>query len=381
MTVEPTAVIGWAMVGCAAMPCVMTAWNLMLYRRPPLTGEPLGEQDRVDVCIPARNEAANIEACVQSVLGSEQLPVRACVYDDQSTDATPEILSRLAAADARLIRVPTEPLPDGWNGKQWGCERMGRASDAVWLLFTDADVRMDPRAVATAVRFARRSGSDLVSTFPHELCGSLGESLTVPMIHFVLLGYLPMGFMRRDRRPALAAGCGQFLLVRREVWQRSGGHAAFKASMHDGIKLPRSVRAAGGRTDLFDGTDLVSCRMYRGFGQSWRGFVKNAYEGLGSIGTLLFFTIMHAVGHLTPWVILAASVAGVGWGRAMLGHAASAIALAYLTRVMLAVRFRQPWSAVLLHPVGVALMTAIQWTSLWVASRGRREWKGRVAGA
>ena len=381
MTVEPTSVISWAMVGCAAMPCVMTAWNLMLYRRPPLTGEPLGEQDRVDVCVPARNEAANIEACVQSVLGSEQLPVRACVYDDQSTDATPEILSRLAAADARLIRVPTEPLPDGWNGKQWGCERMGRASDAVWLLFTDADVRMDPRAVAAAVRFARRSGSDLVSTFPHELCGSLGESLTVPMIHFVLLGYLPMGFMRRDRRPALAAGCGQFLLVRREVWQRSGGHAAFKASMHDGIKLPRSVRAAGGRTDLFDGTDLVSCRMYRGFAQSWRGFVKNAYEGLGSIGTLLFFTIMHVVGHLTPWVILAASVAGVGWGRAMLGHAASAIALAYLTRVMLAVRFRQPWSAVLLHPVGVALMTAIQWTSLWVASRGRREWKGRVAGA
>jgi cellulose synthase/poly-beta-1,6-N-acetylglucosamine synthase-like glycosyltransferase len=381
MTVEPATVIGWAMFGCAAVPCLMTAWNLLLYRRPPLTGEPLGVQDRVDVCIPARNEAANIEACVQGVLASAQVPVRACVYDDQSTDATLEILIRLAATDARVIRVPTDPLPAGWNGKQWGCERMGRASDATWLLFTDADVRMDPRAVAAAVRFALRSGSDLVSTFPREVCGSLGEALAVPMIHFVLLGYLPMGFMRRDRRPALAAGCGQFLLVRREVWQRSGGHAAFKASMHDGIKLPRSVRAAGGQTDLFDGTELVSCRMYRGFGQSWRGFVKNAYEGLGSIGTLLFFTTMHVVGHLTPWMIVVVSLAGVGWARAMVGHAALAIALAYLTRLMLAVRFRQPWSAVLLHPVGVALMTAIQWTSLWVASRGRREWKGRVAGA
>jgi len=381
MTVELSTVTGWAMVGCAAMPCVMTAWNLMLYRRPPLTGGPLGEQDRVDVCIPARNEAANIEACVQGVLASVEVPVRACVYDDQSADATPEILLRLVQADARVIRVPTEPLPAGWNGKQWGCERMGRASDAAWLLFTDADVRLDPRAVVAAVRFAHTSGSDLVSTFPREICGSLGEALTVPMIHFVLLGYLPMGFMRRDRRPALAAGCGQFLLVRREVWQRSGGHAAFKASMHDGIKLPRSVRASGGRTDLFDGTDLVSCRMYRGFAQSWRGFVKNAYEGLGSIGTLLFFTIMHAVGHLLPWAVVFAALAGAAWGHALLGHAALAIVLSLLTRVMLAVRFRQPWSAVALHPLGVALMTAIQWTSLWVARRGRREWKGRVAGA
>lgn len=381
MTVELSTVLGWAMVGCAAFPCAMTAWNLLVYRRPPRSGEPLTVQDRVDVCIPARNEAANIEACVQGVLASIEVPVRACVYDDQSADATPEILRRLAASDARVIQVPTQALPEGWNGKQWGCERMGRASDAAWLLFTDADVRLDPRAVAAAVRFAQRSGSDLVSTFPHEICGSLGEALMVPMIHFVLLGYLPMGFMRRDRRPALAAGCGQFLLVRGEVWRRSGGHAAFKASMHDGIKLPRSVRAAGGRTDLFDGTDLVSCRMYRGFAQSWRGFVKNAYEGLGSIGTLLFFTIMHVVGHLLPWAVVLAALAGAAWGRSLIGGAMAAMALALLTRVMLAVRFRQPWSAVALHPVGVALMTAIQWASLWVATRGRREWKGRVAGA
>jgi glycosyltransferase involved in cell wall biosynthesis len=381
MSADLDTIVAWAMVGCAALPCAMTAWNLTLYRRPVPSDEPLTAQDRVDVCIPARNEAENIEACVRGVLESVEVPVRARVYDDQSTDATAEILSRLAAADARVIRVPTEPLPAGWNGKQWGCERMGCSSDAAWLLFTDADVRLDPRAVATAVRFARRSGSELVSTFPREICGSLGEALTVPMIHFVLLGYLPMGLMRRDRRPALAAGCGQFLLVRREAWRRSGGHGAFKASMHDGIKLPRSVRASGGRTDLFDGTELVSCRMYRGFGQSWRGFVKNAYEGLGSLGTLLFFTLVHAVGHLLPWVVVAAALAGAAGVREIAGPSALAIGLGFLTRVMLARRFRQPWSAVVLHPIGIALMTAIQWRSLWVAKRGRRAWKGRVAGA
>ena len=381
MTAGALEALAWGAVACAALPLSMTVVNLFLYRAPTESGEALGEADRVDVCIPARNEAANLDACVRGVLSSEGVPVRALVYDDQSTDATPVILRELVAGDARVVAVGTRSLPRGWNGKQWGCERMGRASDAAWLLFTDADVRLAPRALAAAVRFARRSGSDLVSTVPGQACGTLGEALTVPMIHFVLLGYLPMGFMRRDPRPALGAGCGQFLLVRREAWERSGGHAAFPASMHDGIRLPRSVRASGGRTDLFDGTSLVSCRMYRGLAQSWRGFAKNAYEGLGSMGTLLFFTVMHLVGHVLPWGLLGAWILGMRGAAVTATPAGIAVAMALITRALLAARFGQPWVAVALHPVGVMMMTLIQWHSLALSVAGRREWKGRVAGA
>jgi cellulose synthase/poly-beta-1,6-N-acetylglucosamine synthase-like glycosyltransferase len=368
-----------ASAACAVVPLVMTALNLGRYRRAPVPTEPLGEQDEVEVCIPARNEEANIQACVASVARQQGVPVRALVYDDQSTDRTPELLRALVQQGAPLRVVPTEPLPGGWNGKQWGCDRMGRAGSAAWLLFTDADVRFAPGAVAAAVAFARRTGSDLVSTVPRETCGSLGEALVVPLIHFVLLGYLPMGFMRRDPRPSLAAGCGQFLLVRREAWLRSGGHAAFHDSMHDGIKLPRSIRATGGRTDLFDGTDLVECRMYRGFGQTWRGFAKNAYEGLGHPAVLGFFTVMHLLGHVVPWVLLAGWMAGwVDAGPARL--AGVAVAAGLLTRLTLAARFRQPWAGVMLHPLSMLLLTAIQWRSLWLHLLGRRAWRGRVAG-
>jgi len=370
--------LAWFGLACAALPLAMTLVNLRLYRRQPAPDAPLGAGDSVDACIPARNEASNIEACVQGVLSSRGVPVRALVYDDQSTDATPAILTRLAA-DARLVRVPTQPLPAGWNGKQWGCERMGHAADAAWLLFTDADVRFEPDAVATAVAFARRSGSDLVSTVPREICGSVGEALVVPLIHFMLLGYLPFAFMRRDALPSLAAGCGQFLLVRREAWVRSGGHAAFRSSMHDGIKLPRSVRACGGRTDLFDGTALASCRMYRGFAQTWRGFAKNAYEGVGNPFVLLFFTVAHLVGHVMPWALL-----GAWWvgrvGSATGAAAAGAIVAGLLTRVLLCLRFRQPWIGVVLHPVAMLTLTAIQWRSLWLHLRGRRSWRGRQSG-
>ena len=375
------AAVAWCALAAAGLPLLMVLVNLGRYRRALPPEAALGQDDRVDVCIPARNEAANIEACVRSVLAQRGACVRALAYDDQSDDGTGQILARLVAEGAAVAAVATQPLPAGWNGKQWGCERMGQASDAAWLLFTDADVRLEPDAVAAAVAFARGSGSDLVSTVPLERCGTLGEALLVPLIHFMLLGYLPMGLMRRDARPSLGAGCGQFLLVRRQAWLRAGGHATFRDSMHDGIRLPRAIRASGGRTDLFDGTDLVWCRMYRGLGQCWRGFAKNAYEGLGSPAVLVFFSVLHLLGHVAPWAVLGAVVMGAPLDAHLVAPAGLAATAGLTTRLLLAIRFRQPLAGALLHPVGMLLMTAIQWRSLWLARTGRRAWRGRVAGA
>ena len=82
----------------------------------------------ISVCIPARNEESNIEACVRSALVNRGVNIEVLIYDDDSTDGTPQILSDLTAQDGRVRRVDTEALPIDWNGKQWGCERMGHAS-------------------------------------------------------------------------------------------------------------------------------------------------------------------------------------------------------------------------------------------------------------
>jgi hypothetical protein len=344
---------------------------------------------RVAVCIPARNERENIEACVRGVLASREVDVRAYVYDDESTDGTGEIIARLAAEDSRVVVVPRRALPSGWNGKQHACFRMaehGLAYDPSleWFLFTDADVRFEPDAVARALGFAQRADAALVSTVPREVTGSVGEMMLIPLIHFVLMGYLPFGRMRATLDPAASAACGQFILVARAAYRASGGHEGFRDSMHDGVKFPRAVRRAGLRTDLYDGTESVSCRMYRGFAQTWRGFAKNAYEGLGSVGLLVFITAWHVLGHLVPWVVLGAVVLrpadAASPGVAPL-LAALAIACGLGFRALLARRFRQSWLNVPLHPISIAALTAVQWWSLWLDRTGRRGWKGRVAGA
>jgi glycosyltransferase involved in cell wall biosynthesis len=363
---------------------VMTAVNLGICRRARPLGEALaaqgGARPRVSVCIPARNEERNLEAAVSGALANEGVDVEVLAYDDQSADRTPAILAALVARDARVRAVPTVPLPDGWNGKQWGCQRMGEAATGEWLLFTDADVRLSPDCLARAVDEAGRLRAALVSTVPAQETGSWMERMVVPLIHWMLFSWLPMPRMRTTDDPATSAGCGQFLLVTRDAWVRAGGHAAFRASMHDGIKLPRNVRRAGLHTDLYDGTESVRCRMYRGAAETWRGFTKNAYEGLGSPAVLAVFTLLEAGGILlpwlwVPWVLLAGDVQ-----PGPMALACSAIAMQLVQRAILAWRFRQPWQCVAFHPVSIALLLAIQWRSWWLHLTGRRAWRGRTAG-
>ena len=202
------------------------------------------------------------------------------------------------------------------------------------------------------------------------------------MIFFVLFSYLPMTMMRMGHSPTASAGCGQFLMISREAYDKSGGHSSCKDSMHDGVKLPRAVRRAGFHSDLFDGTDLVSVRMYRGLSQTWRGFTKNAYEGLGSFGLLMFFTIIHLLAHVLPWVVVASEISSLALGRpadrAALLLAILCVASNLVQRVLLSSRFRQGITPVLLHPVGVLFMTLIQWRSFYLALTNQRSWRGRV---
>lgn len=371
----PLAVLAGIAIAIALIALWMTGRNLSKYRPPPERSDKPAADALVSICIPARNEEDNIEACVRAALASDT-EVEILVYDDESTDRTTEILERLEAEDARVRRVPTRVMPDGWSGKQHACDRMGRAARGEWVLFTDADVRLEPQAARRSVAFALESDAQLVSTFPRQICKTLGELLQVPMMFFLLFSYLPFGRMRQTLDPAASAGCGQFLLARRMNYLRAGGHAAFAGSMHDGVRMPRAFRKLGFRTDLFDGTDLVSVRMYRGFAESWRGFAKNAYEGLGSVFLLGFITVTHTIGHIGPWILIPVGLI-VGEPLVVI-LSFIAIFVSMSQRALLSTRFRHPIWLGLLHPITVLLMTLVQWHSLLLHLNRNRSWRGRA---
>ena len=378
--------LAWMMLAACvvcAIALLVSISNLSLYRRSArVESREVASMGRLSVCIPARTESKNIGACVRGALANDHPDFEVLVYDDHSDDGTGEIVRRLADEDARVRLVPTAALPEGWNGKQFACDQMGRAATGDWLLFTDADVRFSPDCFARSLAEARRLDCALLSTIPRQITGSLGEHLIIPLIHFILLSYLPMRRMRRTLDPASSAGVGQFLLARKDAYIASGGHASFASTMHDGVKMPRAFRRAGFKTDLFDGTDLASCRMYDSWGRVWRGFVKNAYEGLGSVPLLAFVTALHLLGHVLPMLIIVWTVvapAASKPSRLTVGLAALAVVIALAQRVTLALRFRQSMVGAFLHPVGVLLMTMIQWQSFAAHVLGVRSWRGRSA--
>ena len=253
----------------AALPAALGAMNL--HYLPRLARAAPAPDRLVSILIPARDEAANIEACVTAALASRGVAVEVVVMDDGSTDGTPQIVARLAAADPRGRLVTAPPLPPDWTGKVHACARLAEAARGTHLLFTDADVRLAPDAAAAMAAHAAAKRIAMLSGVPRQLIGSVGEALTVPAINLLLIGYLPGGGRAESARPDLAAACGQLVLCERGAYEAIGGHGAVRGVLHDGLALARLFRAQRYRTEVVDGAPLATCRMYRGFRESWDG--------------------------------------------------------------------------------------------------------------
>jgi glycosyl transferase family 21 len=172
------------------------------------------------------------------------------------------------------------------------------------LIFLDADVRLKSGAIARMTAFLEQSGAALASGVPEQVAHTFSERLLVPLIHFVLLGFLPDS--TDANRPSASPG-RRCLSLLRHAYVASGGHRAIRDSLHDGLKLPRVFRSAGFRTDLFDATDIASCRMFSTGAEVWRGLARKAGEGLGSPRLIGVASLLLAGGQILPLVSLAAA--------------------------------------------------------------------------
>jgi glycosyltransferase involved in cell wall biosynthesis len=371
-------VLAWVAFGCAAVPALLYFWNSLLFREPPEIDTAVSLSP-VSVLIPARNEELGIEACIRSVLASRHVELEVIVLDDASTDRTAEIVRAIAAEDSRLRLETAPPLPEGWCGKQHACFALAKLARHDTLTFLDADVKFEPDALARMALFLRASGAELVSGFPRQLTGTFLEKLLIPLINWLLLCFLPLWGMRHFRWSAFGAGCGQWFMTTRAAYEKVGGHAAVKSSLHDGLTLPRAYRKAGFFTDICDATNLAACRMYRSARGVWFGLAKNAREGMAATGQIWFWTLVLLCGQVLPLPLFIGMLFAPDDIRSDAWVAFTALLLASAPRRAAADRFHQSDAGVFLHPVGVLLLLAVQWYAIGCALLSKPiGWKGRA---
>lgn len=367
--------LAWVALACALAPALLYLWNSLLFREPPQIVNS-ADHPRISVLIPARNEERGIAACVESVLASRHVELEVIVLDDHSTDRTSEIVQAIATTDPR-VRVEAAPsLPSGWCGKQAACFALSRLAQYEILTFVDADVRLAPDALARMALFMKQSRAELVSGFPQQETKTPLEGLLIPLIHWILLSFLPLWAMRRFRWSAFGAGCGQWFMTSRTAYEAAGGHAAVKASLHDGLTLPRAFRRAGFMTDLCDAKNIATCRMYHSGREVWLGLAKNAREGMAATGQILFWTIVLFLGQVVPF---SAMIGGLPWPDFGTWLIVLTTMLMNLTIQLLSLcRFQQSPGGALLFPLAILLLLAIQWYAIIRAIRGQPVgWKGR----
>lgn len=335
--------IAWLWLAVNAVACAGLAVELSNLAEFPRL-EPRTGDERVDVYVAMRDEAGNARAFLDMALALENVE-RVVVADDDSGDATGRIVNRYAARDARVRYHRTS------GGKRSALASAVRAfaPQQRWVLFLDADVRLEPRAVDAIVAYARARNAAAASAWLRVEPASIWSHLFAPLVTLFLLQCLPMR-AARGTDPRFAAGNGQCFLVRADAYARSGGHAALSEIVED-VALARSLKRAGYRVALASAASVGSVRGYGSFGANMRGFGRSLYYGAGAAGCV-FVAVWQIALALAPVPL-------------------------YCARVLSARLMGESVGSVLLAPLGAVAGACLAAYALIEGVTGRIAWRGR----
>ncbi|MEV0436844.1 glycosyltransferase family 2 protein [Nocardia sp. NPDC050413] len=368
----------WAGTGLAVLGAGTAAYNLATLRT--LPRQVSGVIEPVTVCVPARDEAQRLPDLIADLRAQTGVPrLRVLILDDASTDGTYEAALAAIGGDERftVLRSAAHPAP-GWTGKAAACARLAARTDAAALVFVDADVRLQPQAIAAAVTELRKRGAGLVSAWPTQDSGSVAEQLVQPLLAWSWASTLPVGPANHSLRPSTAVACGQFLAVDAAAYRAGGGHAGVAASATEDLDLARALRRAGHRTALVTAGPAARTRMYTGADDLAGGYTRwlwSAYGGRVDTGAAI-----GVLAALAYWVPPLAVLVGRGRVRraGLLGYLAAVTGrLAART-----VETRRPptgadLGSALAHPVSVGYYLTLWARSHRLHRTGRLRWKQR----
>lgn len=348
-----------------------------LWRAEPVTGT-LPHSPRVSVCVPARNEERDIRACLISLLEQDYPHFEVIVVDDNSTDGTLAIIHELQEHYPQLVVISGGPLPEEWYGKPFALHQASQKASGELLLFTDADPVFTPQTLATAVGQIQEHSLDMLTLLPGTEFGSFWERAIQPVI-FSFIAALTRFREVSDPQSEAAMGVGAFIMVRRDAYDRVGGHESLRQAILEDIGMARQLKQAGAKIMIMDGQKLYSIRMYHSFEEIWVGWRKNIFVAMKKSFMKMLYYIAWVFGFvLTPWLVVGYHL----WmqsGFWLQGLAWAGLGLVAISKAVLCHELNLEKRYLFLFPLGALMMAAIMINSMiHVQFRGGSEWRGRI---
>ncbi len=233
----------------------------------------------VSIILPVRNQANTVSECVTSLVGLDYPQKEIIVVDGNSTDGTQDILKTF---DGKIKLVEEEPLPQGWVGKNWACHLGYKQAKGDLLMFTDGDSIHSRDSLAKTVNYLETTKADLVTLAPAAILRTFWEKLLQPPIFWLIMLFVGGKWVNDDSKPRWALGNGQYMLFRREAYDKVGGHYAVRDRISEDYSLGRLIKTNGLRLRMVTAADSLGVRMYSSLLEIWRGWRKNFYSVSGN---------------------------------------------------------------------------------------------------
>lgn len=323
---------------------------------------------KISILIPFRNEEKNVAGCLESLLKQELDNYEILCLDDNSEDKTYEFLKRYEQNYSQIKVISGKPLPTGWIGKNWACYQLASNAKGEYLIFLDADVRLNSQAINTALIYFQRSKVYMLSIFPTQLMKRISEYFITPSMNWLLLTFLPLNFVYKFENPSFVAANGQFIVVDKKVYFDLGGHEKIKDKVVEDMSLARLLKKNKYRISTFLGGEFIFARMYDDFSSAMKGFSKNFFAGFET--TYLNFSIFLLFiifSFLSPFVLIVFDI------KFLL-----IIILIFVQKFLISLKSHQNvFINLILAPLQLLLMIGVGINSMLVTKRGNLTWKGR----
>ncbi len=323
---------------------------------------------KVSVLIPARNEAHNIQHLLEGLIKQNHQLWEAIVYDDQSEDGTADIVLSYQKKDARIRLVRGTALPQGWLGKNHACHQLAQHAKGEYLLFIDADVRLEKTLIHDAVAYFEKHKLELLSIFPQQIMVSRGEKVSVPIMNWVLVSLLPLILTRVSTMPAFAAANGQHMLFKKATYKQMQFHERFKKHAVEDIAIARYMKHQKLRIQTLLSNGQIQCRMYGGLKEAINGFSKNVLAFFGnSVPTSMIILMITTLGFI-PVYLAFGLIATLAY-----------LAASFLLRALVAFASRQSiLDTIITAPVQQIVFCIMITKAIYKKYKRKNTWKGRI---